>query len=47
MSAFTLADGWEAVIGLETHVELSTNSKMFCRCPVDVEGEPNTACCPV
>lgn len=47
MTAFALADGWEAVIGLETHVELSTNSKMFCRCPVDVDGEPNTACCPV
>jgi aspartyl-tRNA(Asn)/glutamyl-tRNA(Gln) amidotransferase subunit B len=38
---------WEAVIGLETHVELSTESKMFCRCPVDVDGDPNTACCPV
>ena len=39
--------GWEAVIGLETHVELSTNSKMFCGCPVDFTDEPNTACCPV
>jgi aspartyl-tRNA(Asn)/glutamyl-tRNA(Gln) amidotransferase subunit B len=39
--------GWEAVIGLETHVELSTKSKMFCSCPVDVDGTPNTACCPV
>ncbi|GMQ93642.1 MAG: Asp-tRNA(Asn)/Glu-tRNA(Gln) amidotransferase subunit GatB [Acidimicrobiia bacterium] len=38
---------WEAVIGIETHVELSTISKMFCSCPVDVEEEPNTACCPV
>ena len=38
---------WEAVIGLETHVELSTESKMFCSCPVDVDGLPNTACCPV
>lgn len=47
MTGFTVADGWEAVIGLETHVELSTNSKMFCRCPVDVDGDPNTACCPV
>ncbi len=40
-------DAWEAVIGIETHVELSTASKMFCACPVDVEGAPNTACCPV
>ncbi len=39
--------GWEAVIGVETHVELSTRSKMFCRCPVDVDAAPNTACCPV
>jgi aspartyl-tRNA(Asn)/glutamyl-tRNA(Gln) amidotransferase subunit B len=38
---------WEAVIGIETHVELSTASKMFCGCPADGEGEPNTACCPV
>ncbi len=38
---------WEAVIGIETHVELSTNSKMFCSCPVDDGAAPNTACCPV
>lgn len=38
---------WEAVIGVETHVELSTESKMFCSCPADIDGEPNTACCPV
>ena len=43
----TIKEGWEAVIGLETHVELSTESKMFCGCPVDVDGAPNTACCPV
>jgi aspartyl-tRNA(Asn)/glutamyl-tRNA(Gln) amidotransferase subunit B len=47
VSETTRNDGWEAVIGIETHVELSTDSKMFCRCPVDVDGEPNTACCPV
>ncbi len=39
--------GWEAVIGLETHVELQTRSKMFCGCRVDFGEEPNTACCPV
>ncbi|HZJ47956.1 MAG TPA: Asp-tRNA(Asn)/Glu-tRNA(Gln) amidotransferase subunit GatB [Acidimicrobiia bacterium] len=38
---------WEAVIGLETHVELQTKSKMFCGCRVDSGDEPNTAVCPV
>ncbi len=38
---------WEAVIGVETHVELATRSKMFCRCPVSFGDEPNTNCCPV
>ncbi|MDQ4149152.1 MAG: Asp-tRNA(Asn)/Glu-tRNA(Gln) amidotransferase subunit GatB [Actinomycetota bacterium] len=34
-------------IGLEIHVELKTNSKMFCGCPVEFGGEPNTRVCPV
>jgi aspartyl-tRNA(Asn)/glutamyl-tRNA(Gln) amidotransferase subunit B len=38
---------YEPVIGLEIHVELSTNSKMFCGCRVDFGGEPNTRTCPV
>ena len=39
---------WEAVIGLEIHTELtSLNTKMFCGCPVDFGGEPNTRTCPV
>ena len=38
---------WEAVIGVETHVELRTASKMFCGCPVDFSSEPNTNVCPV
>ena len=38
---------WEAVIGIETHVELSTKSKMFCSCPTEFGDEPNTAVCPV
>ncbi len=38
---------WEAVIGIETHVELQTKSKMFCGCLVDSGDEPNTAVCPV
>ncbi|MBX5464081.1 MAG: Asp-tRNA(Asn)/Glu-tRNA(Gln) amidotransferase subunit GatB [Clostridia bacterium] len=35
------------VIGLEVHVELSTRTKMFCSCPADFGGEPNTHVCPV
>lgn len=34
-------------IGLEVHVELKTNTKMFCGCPVGFGGEPNTRTCPV
>jgi len=32
---------------MEVHVELQTNSKMFCGCAVEFGGEPNTRCCPV
>ena len=38
---------WDAVIGLETHVELSTESKMFCGCPARFDAAPNTNVCPV
>ncbi|AGZ45648.1 Asp-tRNA(Asn)/Glu-tRNA(Gln) amidotransferase subunit GatB [Actinoplanes friuliensis] len=38
---------YEPVIGLETHVELGTNTKMFCGCPTVFGGEPNTQVCPV
>jgi aspartyl-tRNA(Asn)/glutamyl-tRNA(Gln) amidotransferase subunit B len=38
---------FEPVIGLETHVELGTRTKMFCGCPTDFGGEPNTRTCPV
>ncbi len=34
-------------IGLEVHVQLKTNSKMFCACPVRYGDEPNTLTCPV
>jgi aspartyl-tRNA(Asn)/glutamyl-tRNA(Gln) amidotransferase subunit B len=38
---------FEAVIGIECHVELKTHSKMFCGCPNTFGGEPNTNVCPV
>jgi aspartyl-tRNA(Asn)/glutamyl-tRNA(Gln) amidotransferase subunit B len=38
---------YEAVIGIETHVELRTRSKMFCGCAVEFGAEPNTNTCPV
>jgi aspartyl-tRNA(Asn)/glutamyl-tRNA(Gln) amidotransferase subunit B len=38
---------FEPVIGLETHVELGTNTKMFCGCPTEFGAEPNTQICPV
>jgi len=38
---------YEPVIGLETHVELGTVSKMFCGCSTTFGGEPNTQTCPV
>jgi aspartyl-tRNA(Asn)/glutamyl-tRNA(Gln) amidotransferase subunit B len=38
---------WEAVIGLEIHVQLKTETKMFCRCRNGFGGEPNTQTCPV
>lgn len=37
---------WEPVIGIEVHVELSTQSKMFCACEVTFGGEANTKVCP-
>jgi aspartyl-tRNA(Asn)/glutamyl-tRNA(Gln) amidotransferase subunit B len=38
---------YEPVIGIETHVELATASKMFCGCAVDFGAAPNTRVCPV
>lgn len=39
--------GFEAVIGLEVHVQLLTRSKMFCACRNEVGGLPNSRTCPV
>lgn len=38
---------YEPVLGLEVHVELNTNSKMFCGCATFFGAEPNTQTCPV
>ena len=38
---------YEPVIGLEIHVQLSTQTKMFCSCALSFGEEPNTRTCPV
>jgi aspartyl-tRNA(Asn)/glutamyl-tRNA(Gln) amidotransferase subunit B len=40
-------EDYETIVGLEVHCELSTKTKIFCSCPTDFGGEPNTHCCPV
>jgi aspartyl-tRNA(Asn)/glutamyl-tRNA(Gln) amidotransferase subunit B len=42
-----LVRGWEVVIGLETHAQLSTVSKIFSGAPTAFGGEPNTQAAPV
>ncbi len=39
--------GYEPVIGLEIHVQLSTRTKMFCACELSFGDEPNLHTCPV
>ena len=38
---------YEPTLGLEVHVELNTNSKMFCSCATTFGAQPNTQTCPV
>ncbi len=38
---------YDLVIGLETHVELATKSKIFCSCANKFGSDPNTNCCPI
>jgi aspartyl-tRNA(Asn)/glutamyl-tRNA(Gln) amidotransferase subunit B len=42
-----MREGWEAVIGLEIHAQLSTESKIFCGCSTRFGDEPNSNTCPV
>lgn len=37
---------WEAVIGMEIHTQLATETKIFCSCAVETGGEPNSNTCP-
>ncbi|MBC7910149.1 MAG: Asp-tRNA(Asn)/Glu-tRNA(Gln) amidotransferase subunit GatB [Pyrinomonadaceae bacterium] len=42
-----MKSGWETVIGLEIHAQLSTESKIFCGCSTKFGDEPNANTCPV
>jgi aspartyl-tRNA(Asn)/glutamyl-tRNA(Gln) amidotransferase subunit B len=42
-----VVSAFDPVLGLEVHVELSTDTKMFCGCPTEFGAEPNTQVCPV
>ena len=41
-----MKQGWEAVIGMEIHAQLATETKIFCSCAVETGGEPNSNTCP-
>ncbi len=43
----SLPDGYEAVIGLEIHVQLLTRTKMFCGCELSFGDQPNIHTCPI
>ena len=43
----SVPEGYEAVIGLEIHVQLSTRTKMFCGCELSFGEQPNTHTCPI
>src|SRR5690606_6309476 len=42
-----VVERFDPVLGLEVHVELNTQTKMFCGCPTAFGAEPNTQVCPV
>ena len=45
--AWKMIHGYELIVGLEVHAELSTRTKIFCACSTAFGAEPNTQCCPV
>jgi aspartyl-tRNA(Asn)/glutamyl-tRNA(Gln) amidotransferase subunit B len=42
-----MKSGWEAVIGMEIHAQLATDTKIFCGCAANFGEEPNSNTCPV
>ncbi len=42
-----MSERYEIVIGLEVHAQLLTRTKIFCGCPTDFGGPPNSQVCPV
>ncbi|HEX9963002.1 MAG TPA: hypothetical protein VGB00_18865, partial [Pyrinomonadaceae bacterium] len=42
-----MKNGWEAVIGMEIHAQLATETKIFCACATSFGQEPNSNTCPV
>lgn len=43
----SISKDYEAIIGIETHVQLSTHTKAFCSCPYNYGSQPNTTVCPI
>ena len=41
-----MKDGWEAIIGMEIHAQLATETKIFCGCATSFGAEPNSNTCP-
>lgn len=42
-----MKNGWEAIIGMEIHAQLATETKIFCGCAATFGSEPNANTCPV
>jgi aspartyl-tRNA(Asn)/glutamyl-tRNA(Gln) amidotransferase subunit B len=42
-----MKNGWEAIIGMEIHAQLATETKIFCACTANFGDEPNANTCPV
>ncbi len=42
-----MKEGWEAIIGMEIHAQLATETKIFCGCAASFGDEPNANTCPV